>query len=346
MGGGVSRAVEQSTTSDLRTPTSDPSPITHHPRQLCSVIAREAGHDPIGSAWAVERMLVVELALPWPEDFFAARAFPAGLGERLLDRWERHPTTGVLAVAPDREWSREGWSRVIDFAFPLPPRAAAQRAEYLVPDEHVGAFVAALFDDDPAAATMPGIEPVAFAGRDLLVCTHGTVDACCALFGYPLYRDLRQAARDTNGCVRVWRSTHFGGHRFAPTLLDLPEGRFWGFLDAEQGEALIQRNGNIEDVRGMYRGWTGYAAPQAQVLEREALMHEGWAWTTWPQCCETLEEDERGSMLLRLTAYPPHAAPITYEGLVEVAETIEVMHSTDGELSAEPVYGVRDMQRV
>lgn len=314
-------------------------------RQLCSVIAREQGDDPIGSAWAVERMLVIELPLPWPEDFTAARAFPPGLAETLLPLWEAHPTTGLLAIAPDREHSRKGWKRVIDFRYPPPPRAAARRAEYLVPDERMAGFVGALFRDDPAAGEMTGVEREAFAGRDLLVCTHGTVDACCAMFGYPLYRDLRHVARETNGACRVWRSTHFGGHRFAATLLDYPEGRFWGFLTPEEGARLIRRDGEPGLLRERYRGWSGYEAPQAQILEREALAGEGWAWTTWPQRCDVLEQDERGSLLLRITAFPPGTDAIAYEGLVEVTGTARVLHSTDGEWDEEPLYQVRDVRR-
>lgn len=314
-------------------------------RQLCSVIAREQGHDPIGTAWSVERMLVIELALPWPEDFFNARAFPPGLGETLLAKWDQYPDTGLLAIAPDRDYSRVGWSRVIDFRFPVPPRAAATRAEYLVPDDRLGEFAASLFEDD-AAGMLPSVEAVSFAGRDLLVCTHGTVDACCAMFGYPLYRDLRRIALEAGGECRVWRSTHFGGHRFAPTVLDFPEGRFWGFLDAELGEALVLRQGKAAELGGSYRGWAGYAEPKAQVLEREALLREGWAWTTWPQQCEILERDEQGSMRLRLTAFPPASPPIAYEGLVEVAGSAPVLHSTDGELMEEPLLKVRDLRRL
>jgi hypothetical protein len=134
-------------------------------RRLCSVIAREQGHDPIGTAWAVERMLVVELPLPWPEDFFAARAFPLGLADTLMALWDEHPDTGLLAIAPDRDYSRPDRTRVIDFRYPAPPRAAATRAEYLVPSDRVGEFVAALFVDDPAALAMPGAIPRARSPR-------------------------------------------------------------------------------------------------------------------------------------------------------------------------------------
>lgn len=314
-------------------------------RRLCSVIAREQGTDPIGSAWGVRRMLALELPLPWPEDYFEARAFPAGLGDTLVALWDRHLDTGMVALAPDKAYSREGWTRVLDFTFPEPPRAKAAAAEYLLPQERLGEFLPLLFDGDPAALTVPEVEQAAYAGRDLFVCTHGTVDACCALFGYPLYRDLRRFA-EASGACRVWRSSHFGGHRFAPTLIDFPEGRCWGFLSPEQGEALIGRRGEAAALRELYRGWQGYEEPQAQVLEREALMREGWPWTSWPQRRDVLEQDERGTMLLQITAFPPDGAPIAYECLVEIQAMETVLHSTDGELEETPVYKVRDLRRI
>lgn len=55
------------------------------------------------------------------------------------------------------------------------------------------------------------------------VCTNGQRDLCCARFGLPVYRELRQ--RFDN---RVWQATHLGGHRFAPNVLVLPGGLLYG----------------------------------------------------------------------------------------------------------------------
>ena len=56
-----------------------------------------------------------------------------------------------------------------------------------------------------------------------MVCTHGNIDAACARFGYPIYQQLRQNYATQS--LRVWRCSHFGGHQFAPTLIDFPSGR-------------------------------------------------------------------------------------------------------------------------
>lgn len=316
-------------------------------RQFCSVYAQEQGDDPLGSAWAMRRMLALELALPWPNSYFEAREFPAGLGETLEARWEDHPDTGMMAFAPDPAHARPGYARVIDFRYPEPPHAAAERREHLVPQAILGEFFAGIFVDDPAALALPGVETVEFAGRDLFVCTHGTVDVCCAKFGYPLYRALHRIAGERpEGDVRVWRASHFGGHRFAATLIDWPEGRFWGFMTPEAGRALIERTGDVAALRGQYRGWSGHASEQAQFLEGEAFARAGWAWTTWPQRIEALGEPETGATRFRLTAYPPDAPPVIYEGEVAEAGMRQVLHSTGAELDDAPEYAVRDLRRL
>src|SRR5688572_26335407 len=100
---------------------------TAPPRRLCSVIAKAQGDNPLGTAWAVRRMLAMELDLPWPEDFFHARAFPEGLGGKLEALWEEYPDTGIVAFAPDRAHAVPGMTRIIDFRYPDPPHGAAER---------------------------------------------------------------------------------------------------------------------------------------------------------------------------------------------------------------------------
>ena len=128
-------------------------------------------------------------------------------------------------MAPDDEYSVPGLVRVIDLTLPEPPFRAYGRSEYLIPPHELVAALRVMADD-PGAADLDAYRQEPAATRDLLVCTHGAVDACCAKFGYPVYRRLQQIAAESElpVPVRVWRCTHFGGHRFAATLLDMPEG--------------------------------------------------------------------------------------------------------------------------
>ena len=86
-----------------------------------------------------------------------------------------------------------------------------------------------------------------------MVCTHGAVDAACAKFGFPIYRQLRRLADESNGQVRVWRVSHFGAHIFAPTLIDMPEFRYWGYVEREEAPMIVNRNGSVLRLRNHYR---------------------------------------------------------------------------------------------
>lgn len=83
----------------------------------------------------------------------------------------------------------------------------------------------------------------------ILVCTNGKRDVCCALHGVALLRSL--AAANVPG---LWETTHLGGHRFAPTLLTLPEGMNYGRIHPADVPQLLthQKNGTLwlEKLRG------------------------------------------------------------------------------------------------
>jgi hypothetical protein len=155
------------------------------------------------------------------------------------------------------------------------------RCEYHVPLAAAPGLIDTLFPENPADAAVALSEFEAhresIAYRDLVVCTHAAVDACCGTYGYPLYRHLRDAHGGT-GVTRVWRCSSFGGHRFAPTLIDLPEGRWWGNVTPERLTQLVDRTGHPADLMDMYRGWGLLPRPTEQALERELFRHYGWDW--------------------------------------------------------------------
>ncbi|MEM9003873.1 MAG: sucrase ferredoxin, partial [Cyanobacteria bacterium P01_F01_bin.86] len=93
--------------------------------------------------------------------------------------------------------------------------------------------------------------------------------------------------------LRVWRCSHFGGHQFAPTLIDLPEGRYWGHVEPAMLDRLVYRNGTVTELRSHYRGWAGLSKFE-QVAEREIWMQEGWDWLTRHKSGKTLRKGLTG----------------------------------------------------
>jgi hypothetical protein len=97
---------------------------------------------------------------------------------------------------------------------------------------------------DDVAASLPGVSP---APPQLLVCTNGTRDTCCARLGRPVASAAAEQFPD-----RVWEVTHTSGHRFAPTTVLLPSGTLHGrVLDAAP---LLSAASAGELVLAGYRG--------------------------------------------------------------------------------------------
>lgn len=97
---------------------------------------------------------------------------------------------------------------------------------------------------DAAVASLPALAP---APPQLLVCTNGTRDTCCARLGRPVAAAAARLFPD-----QVWEVTHTSGHRFAPTTVLLPSGALHGrVLDAVP---LLEAESRGELVVAGYRG--------------------------------------------------------------------------------------------
>ena len=83
----------------------------------------------------------------------------------------------------------------------------------------------------------------------LLICTHNSYDSCCGKQGFSLYKDVCD-----DNYFDVWQTSHLGGHRFAPNVLLLPEGLYYGRVDSSKYETIkndfINNQLSIEILRG------------------------------------------------------------------------------------------------
>jgi hypothetical protein len=86
----------------------------------------------------------------------------------------------------------------------------------------------ALLDLDLASILTPGPLPgPPDHATVVLVCTNGRRDVCCARNGREAVEQLTRDER-----LEVWESSHLGGHRFSPTVLQLPDGWLFGGPEA------------------------------------------------------------------------------------------------------------------
>ena len=230
----------------------------------CSVWAVEQAIDPIGSAGCVRGFLVVPWSLPWPADVGELEAL-SGVRARLDGLGIR-----IQATVPEGDDS-PGRLRL----YRLPPDGGPRLDRYELtatstdPGDLAEATSALLESSDPAVPRPPATE--------LLVCTHGRRDRCCGSAGTALFEELRDGSDGPLAGVTLCRTSHTGGHRFAPTAILLPDATLWARLTAEVVARIVTRVGSIEEVLPHYRGCATLATPRVQALERAVLAEVGWS---------------------------------------------------------------------
>ncbi|MEZ4831231.1 MAG: sucrase ferredoxin [Caldilineaceae bacterium] len=240
-----------------------------------------------------------------------------------------------LLIGPDDEYSQPGHRRVIFFRKPTGAFANFERTEYLVPGAETGPLLWAIYEaqDDLPRFDAYRVDTVADV-RDLLVCTHGSIDVACAKFGYPLYDRLRKHYAGDG--VRVWRVSHFGGHVYAPTMMEMPSGHYWAYVDADQADQIALRRGDVTCLRGHYRGWAGASHGFAQAAERELFLRFGWDWMDQARTCTVVDSDDAPEPQwqdVRIETVPgvtsPDGVRDSFMLRVEIERSVETVHATD-----------------
>ncbi len=211
----------------------------------CSDLSRAADEPLAGTASTAEHWLLVEVPGPWGRDVGTPGVLPPRAHDALSAWLERTPRSRVHFVR------RPGRSNGRPLAFVVRAEEMASDVRRIELEAHDDlANVDFEADGEPADAQL------------VLVCAHGSRDACCARLGTAVYGALEGRFLD----VELWLSSHQGGHRFAANVLVLPAGVQLGRVDAEDAVALTTRAlaGEIELDR--YRGRTCYD-PHVQAAE-------------------------------------------------------------------------------
>jgi (2Fe-2S) ferredoxin len=96
----------------------------------------------------------------------------------------------------------------------------------------------------------------------ILICTHGVHDVCCAIRGRPVAQALTSRWPEL-----VWECTHVGGDRFAPNVVLLPDGFYYGNLDPDSALATVESHLTGTILAEWLRGVAGFSpAVQAAAI--------------------------------------------------------------------------------
>jgi hypothetical protein len=112
-------------------------------------------------------------------------------------------------------------------------------------------------------------------GTDLLIGGHGRRDRCRGALGTALHPEAVVSGR-LPADVRVRRTRHTAGHRFAPTAIVLAEGTCWGYLDASARSGIVSRSEPVGSYLHQYRGCTGMSSSAVQAVEHAVVGEIVW----------------------------------------------------------------------
>ncbi|MDH3295128.1 MAG: hypothetical protein OER95_12490 [Acidimicrobiia bacterium] len=251
----------------------------------CADFARTIAMDPGGTAIRADRVVLVETGLPWPKPVFDHPTL------REIDPlFKRAPRiTRLLACRPPSESVEHPATGVWVFDR-LNGHTRERRFEVGSPDQllDLGAcLVAEVAGDEITSVDIPAptVDGVV-DGPVVLVCTQGSHDVCCGADGERLAAAAESG--DVPG-VRVFRVSHTGGHRFAPTAMTLPDGRMWAYLVPELLDQLLSGQGAAAHLAQYCRGWWGADPGPAQVAERAVWAEVGFPLDAVSRTCVEVE---------------------------------------------------------
>lgn len=233
----------------------------------CSSSSLRADEPLIGSAPAARGWVCLEQNGPWGAKAWTSSHLDPDLGAAIESAAGAHGVRPSLVRRPGRHADPHtgphtgpltGGSRRVLVAHSVPGATWLLAGVVEAPERLLDLDWAAVAtgDRDRVTASLPGLSP---ALPQVLVCTNGTRDTCCARLGRPVAAAAALAFPD-----RVWEVTHTSGHRFAPTTVLLPSGSLHGrVLDVT---ALLEAETAGELVLTGYRGRSTWE-PAAQVAE-------------------------------------------------------------------------------
>ncbi|ESA37011.1 sucraseferredoxin family protein [Leptolyngbya sp. Heron Island J] len=173
--------------------------------------------------------------------------------------------------------------------------------------------------------------------RHLMICTHASHNECCGLYGYPFYQDAIATIQQLGLTQQVhpWQISHIGGHRFAPTLIDFPQGRYYGNLNQDALHRLLTQQGDIEPLLSTYRGWSLLPKP-LQILEAELFKHYQWEWLQAQVAGHILNQNQ-GHLWAELRFQLPKHGPQRYTAEFENNKLLSYQPASDKPASLTPL---------
>ena len=278
-------------------------------QNFCSDNSRKVGEDIVGTATNNQTYVLIECPPPWNSDAFNSKWVPDNL--RLLVQEAKRAKLPIKfqLIANDLSHKVDSTTLLIYHQEEGGGKGYFKREFKLENIEQAAATIKKWLWKKNLKYQIN-----ATTTRDILICTHGSHDKCCARYGNPFYFQAKNVISNLGlDNVRIWKSSHFGGHRFAPTMIDLPQGRYYGNLDQESFKSILTHTGDIKCFKDIYRGW-GILPKSIQIVERELILWYGWDWFNYKAAGRIVEQNaDKSNVFAELTFEIPDGSVYSYQ---------------------------------
>lgn len=248
-------------------------------KEYCSILTQKLNVDGAGTAPPnIKYFLFLETPKPWPQNEKSLPEYPKYAYDLANGNLKIH------LLSPG-SFSKEGFKKILFFERSDDNVAHYDRKEYQIPISQVKDLITALFarDTPDLLKIFNQFDLTDKNIQDFFICGHFAKDYCCGTFGDALFQFTQKFLQENQMAypnVRLWQSSHLKGHKFAPTTVSFPEGRFWSHLNQDiliNKILPIQNQTDVADLRLHIRGLAG-TNNFGQVAERELFLKYGPSW--------------------------------------------------------------------
>ncbi|MBF2070512.1 sucrase ferredoxin [Fischerella thermalis] len=285
---------------------------------FCSDNSRTAGEDIIGSVGNHQTYVLIECPTPWAAEAFHSRWVPENL-RTLVEEVKRAKLPIKFLLIANNLSHKSDSTTLLIYQQQEGLTYGFSKREYKLENIQQAAAVIKKY---LWSRNSGGYELDTNSTRDILICTHGSHDKCCSRYGNPFHFHATNIVADLKlDNVRVWKSSHFGGHRFAPTCIDFPDGRYYGNLNQDLFKSIVTRTGDIQSLEKAYRGW-GILPSSIQVVERELMLRYGWDWFNYKVVGRMIEQSaDKKTIRAELIFEKPDGSQYNYQARLVKDET-------------------------
>lgn len=247
----------------------------------------------IGTAVPADTFILIETPQPWDKPALLSTGIPEALRQVVKPLLSAGVRVHLIANEQTLDQARR---RILIFQRPKashPSRGTRLLGKYKSWEIQVDSPAEMAPALEQFLQNRVGQQPILSGQRHLMICTHASHNECCGMYGYPFYKDAIATIQQLGLTQQVhpWQISHIGGHRFAPTLIDFPQGRYYGNLDQDSLLCMLKQQGDIVPLLSTYRGWSLLPKP-LQILEAELFQQHQWDWLQGQASGHILKQDQ------------------------------------------------------